>query len=91
MTENNLENIPHRLAHRPDLADLIIAKARQIKQDQNLNITYFFAAKSVRFSAFLMLTIAFFIGFQNASNKYYQQDVLQSSIVEDIYSNSDFL
>jgi hypothetical protein len=87
MTESNLENISHRI----DLADSIIAKARQIKQDQNLNITYFFAAKSVRFSAFLMLTIAFFIGFENVSNKYYQQNDLQASIIEDIYSNSDFL
>ncbi len=84
MEENNQQIIT---PHRADLADLIIAKSALIKQDENLNFTYFFAVKPVyKFSVFVMLLAAFVIGFQSAPTKYYQSEISsQDSLIEDFY------
>lgn len=79
---NNEINIHHRL----DLADVIIAKSKLIKQDENLNLKYFFAVKPIfKFSAFLMLLFAFIAGFHSTSIKSYQPDVFsENSVIGDV-------
>ena len=82
------------ISHRADLADLIIKKSLQIKQDQTADSFYFFVARPFpRSLAFLVLLIAFFFGFSKASQKYDQpQFTEQKSVIEEIYySNSYFL
>lgn len=86
--ENELQIPPHRT----DLADLIVQKSHQIKQEINPNFLFFFVAQPLQgFSAVLMLLFAFFIGF-NFAEKSSLQQVEQTSVIDEIYnSNSQIL
>lgn len=92
MKKNNGKNrkIPN---HREDLAEIIISKSRNIKQDEQVIFVYSFAAKfKYGLPAFLILAIAFFFGANQASSKYYQPLSEQKSVVEEIYySNFNIL
>jgi hypothetical protein len=84
MTRNNI-NI---LEHRKDLADIIINKSRNIKQDKAVFLIYgFFFPKAIAYqlALILMLISSFFFGFKKASDQYYQENISQKSIVEKIY------
>ncbi len=69
--------------HRADLADLIIAKSRSIKQEKTNEIIYFFINQPLgRALTLAMLLLAFIAGFSSASNQSSNQ---QASMIEEIY------
>lgn len=83
----------HIPEHREDLADLIIRKSRDIKQDESVILFYSFATKfKYGLSVFLILVASFFFGLNQNSNTYYQIQADQISVVEEIYySNYNLL
>lgn len=89
----NIKKEENIILHRADLAEIIIAKSLQVKQEGAPELMYFFARnRFVKVSSFLMLLIAFFAGFNSSAKQNQQQAFNHFSVIEtNYYSNMEIL
>jgi hypothetical protein len=72
--------------HRSDLAEIIISKAKNLpqKQDIPMILTYFIGSNFKRISLALVLIMSFFFGFQGSDFEIENQQ----TVFEEIYNNN---